>query len=49
MSIIVDKPYGQEVQTYKLIDFHRDQNLFIKRPPYQRKNVWPPNQKKSLM
>lgn len=49
MSIIVDKPYGQEVRTFKLIDFSRDQELFIKRPPYQRKNVWTPKQKKSLM
>jgi len=49
MSIIVDKPYGQEVRTFKLIDFSRDKELFIKRPPYQRKNVWPLKQKKSLM
>ena len=41
--------HGQEIKTYKLIDFYRDQDLFIIRPPYQRKNVWPPKQKKSLM
>jgi hypothetical protein len=49
MSIIVDPPYRQEVRPFRLIDFARDEELFIIRPPYQRKNVWPPNQKKALM
>lgn len=49
MSIIVDKPYSKEQKPFKLVDFHKDKNLFVKRPPYQRKNVWPLYKKQALI
>ena len=49
MSIIVEKPYGKEQRPFTLIDFHKDANLFVKRPPYQRKNVWPTHKKQALI
>ncbi len=49
MSIIVEKPYSKEQRPFKLIDFHKERNLFVKRPPYQRKNVWPTPKKEALI
>jgi|SRR5271157_2182077 len=49
MSIIVDKPYSKEPKTFALKDFHKNQDLFITRPPYQRKNVWTNQTKESLI
>lgn len=49
MSIVVEKPYSKEQKPFKLIDFHEDKNLFVKRPPYQRKNVWPTPKKQALI
>jgi len=49
MSIIVDKPYSKEPKTFPLKDFHTNQVLFITRPPYQRKNVWPNQTKEALI
>jgi len=49
MSIIVDKPYSKEPKPFALKDFHKSRELFITRPPYQRKNVWPKNTKEALI
>ena len=49
MSIIVDKPYSKEQKPFKLVYFHKDKNLFVKRPPYQRKNVWSTPKKQALI
>ena len=49
MSIIVDQPYGKQPQTFTLKYIHEHQNLFITRPPYQRKNVWPNKTKEALI
>jgi len=49
MSIIVDKPYSKEPKTFALTKFHKSQELFITRPPYQRKNVWPKKIKEALI
>ena len=37
----VKEPYLAERKTIRLIEFHRKSNLYVKRPPYQRKTVWP--------
>jgi hypothetical protein len=39
------KPYTKESHTFKLRDFFDEKELFVTRPPYQRKNVWPPSKK----
>ena len=49
MSIIVDKPYSKEPKTIPLLDFHKNPELFITRPPYQRKNVWTDQMKEALI
>jgi hypothetical protein len=49
MSIIVDKPYSKEPKTIPLLDFHNHPELFITRPPYQRKNVWTDPMKEALI
>lgn len=49
MSIVVDKPYNKEPQSFELTFFHKKRDLFITRPPYQRKGVWPPKLKKALI
>ena len=49
MSIIVDKPYSKEPKTFPLKDLHKNQELFITRPPYQRKDVWPNKTKEALI
>lgn len=49
MSLIVDQPYGKQPQTFTLKYIHENQNLFITRPPYQRKNVWPDQTKEALI
>ena len=49
MSIIVDQPYGKQPQTFTLKYIHDHQDLFITRPPYQRKNVWPNQTKGALI
>jgi hypothetical protein len=49
MPIIVDRPYGMEAKSFNLIDFHEKRELFVTRPPYQRKGVWPTYKKKSLI
>jgi hypothetical protein len=49
MSIIVDKPYSKELKPFSLKEISLKQDLFITRPPYQRKNVWSNHQKESLI
>ena len=49
MSIIVDKPYSKEPKTIPLLDFHKNTELFITRPPYQRKSVWTAQMKEALI
>ena len=49
MPIIVDRPYGMEVKSFNLIDFYAKKELFVTRPPYQRKSVWPRHKQKSLI
>ena len=49
MSIIVEKPYSKEPKTFALLDFHKERDLFVLRPPYQRKNVWPTHKKQALI
>ncbi len=49
MSIIVDQPYGKQPQTFTLKYIHDHQDLFITRPPYQRKDVWPKKTKEALI
>jgi len=49
MSIIVEKPYTKEPKPFKLKDFYDESELFVKRPPYQRKNVWPLHKKEALI
>jgi uncharacterized protein with ParB-like and HNH nuclease domain len=49
MSIIVDQPYGKQPQTFTLKYIHDHQELFITRPPYQRKNVWSNQTKGALV
>jgi|GEM_PF-468198 len=49
MSIFVRPPYIKELKVFNLIDFHNDIQLFVKRPPYQRKNIWPRHKKEALI
>ncbi len=49
MSIIVDKPYSKEPKTFALKEFYGNRDLFITRPPYQRKDVWPNKTKEALI
>ena len=49
MSIIVERPYSKEPQTFSLKDFHEKRHIFVKRPPYQRKNCWPTYKKEALI
>lgn len=48
-TIFIDPPYSKELKIFNLIDFHNDIQLFVKRPPYQRKNIWPRNYKEALI
>ena len=49
MSIPVERPYSKEPKAFNLIDFYNDIQLFVKRPPYQRKNIWPTYKKANLI
>ena len=49
MPIIVDRPYGMEVKSFNLKDFHEKKEQFVTRPPYQRKSVWPTYKQMSLL
>jgi len=49
MSIIVERPYSKEPETFALKDFHEKRQIFVKRPPYQRKNVWSIQKKEALI
>ena len=46
---IIDPPYINQLRVFNLIDIHRGSHLFVKRPPYQRKNVWAHNKKEALI
>lgn len=49
MPIIVERPYTLEPKEYSLRDFHNRRDLFVLRPPYQRKNVWSNAKKEALI
>jgi hypothetical protein len=49
MSLIVEQPYGKQPQSFTLKYIYEHQDLFITRPPYQRKTVWPNQTKEALI
>jgi hypothetical protein len=49
MSIVVDQPYGQQLVPFTLKEIYQKTNLFITRPPYQRKGVWTNQMKEALI
>ncbi|MFQ5885276.1 MAG: HNH endonuclease family protein [Thermoplasmata archaeon] len=49
MPIIVERPYSLEPKEFSLRDFRDRIDLFVLRPPYQRKNVWSLSKKEALI
>lgn len=49
MAIFVDDPLNATDEDWDIKKFHKDSEYFVKRPPYQRKNVWDTSMKKELL
>ncbi|NMJ77086.1 DUF262 domain-containing protein [Nanohaloarchaea archaeon] len=49
MAIYIDAPFDPERKDWNIKYYHDNEELFVKRPPYQRKTVWENSKKSELI
>lgn len=49
MPIHIPDPLQVEARDWDIHKYHKEDHIFVLRPPYQRKNVWNKTQKRELM